>query len=61
MEPFRHVHHDIAKEHEGSGLGLSLCKMLVDAQGVKLLIESETHIGTTVNVEFPPEKVVTIN
>ena len=58
MEPFRHVHHDIAKDNEGSGLGLSLAKLLVEAQGGRLVIESEANIGTKVILEFPKDKVV---
>lgn len=57
MQPFGQVHHEDTKNHEGTGLGLPLTKRLVEAQGGKLLIESEPDIGTTVKVEFPKDRV----
>ena len=37
----------------GIGLGLYLCKKVVDAAGGQIDVESEIGIGTTVNVRFP--------
>jgi len=55
MVPFAKVRHDVTKDQEGTGLGLPLTKMLIEAQGGRLIIESEPDIGTTVKVHFPKE------
>ena len=52
MEPFGRVHAAEVRESEGTGLGLPLTKMLVEAQGGRLKITSEPGMGTTVKVEF---------
>tara|TARA_B100000315_G_scaffold85000_1_gene77885 strand:+ start:1613 stop:3862 length:2250 start_codon:yes stop_codon:yes gene_type:complete len=58
MEPFGQIHRDDEDDHEGTGLGLPLTKKLVEAQGCKLLIESEPLIGTTVKIDIPEDKVI---
>jgi PAS domain S-box-containing protein len=60
MEPFGQVKQDETLPHEGTGLGLPLTKMLVEAHGFDFSIESEPNIGTTIKVSFPKEKVVSI-
>jgi len=54
QEPFGQgrVHTEIT--HEGTGLGLSLSKKLMELQGGSLHIESELGDGTTVTLKFPP-------
>jgi len=58
FEPFVKVRHETISDHEGTGLGLSLAKRLVEAHRGNLMIESEPGIGTTVKVEFPKDNVV---
>lgn len=55
---FGQVDSGMARNFEGSGLGLPLCKSLIEAHGGTLEIESEPGIGTRVRVIFPPERVV---
>ena len=55
---FGQVDTGMDRSYEGSGLGLPLCKSLVEAHGGTLEIESEPGIGTKVRVIFPPERVL---
>ena len=43
---------------EGTGLGLPLCKSLIEGHGGDLHIESKSGVGTTVTVSFPPDRVI---
>ena len=45
-----------SRENGGSGIGLSLCKKIVEMHGSKLSIHSEEGIGTTVSFEVDVEK-----
>lgn len=53
LEPFGQARTEIELTHEGTGLGLSLSKKLMELQGGKLEIESELDVGTTVVLTFP--------
>ena len=54
-EPFFQVDGTQARRHEGTGLGLTLCKMFVELHGGSLIITSEFGEGTTVAARFPAE------
>jgi two-component system cell cycle sensor histidine kinase PleC len=58
LSMFGQVDTGMDRNFEGSGLGLPLCKSLVEAHGGTLEIESEPSIGTTVRVIFPSERLV---
>ncbi|MFN9972104.1 MAG: ATP-binding protein, partial [Phycisphaerae bacterium] len=45
-------------EGRGTGLGLPICKQLVEAHGGLLLMESTPGVGSTIWAEFPAERVV---
>ncbi len=60
LEPFRQVNSMIAKQTEGTGLGLPLAMRLVELHGGRLVIESEPGAGTLVRVCFPPERSVAL-
>ena len=53
MEPFRQVPHALARDKEGTGLGLPLTKRLVEMHGGSLVLESAADAGTTVTLRFP--------
>ena len=57
VEPFFQVDGTLARRHEGTGLGLTLCKMFVELHGGSLIIASEFGEGTTVTARFPAEIV----
>jgi len=56
-EPFTQEISDPYRAQEGSGLGLSIVKSLVEAHDGSLNIKSKIGEGTTVTVSFPIEKV----
>ena len=48
----------LARQHEGTGLGLPLTKALVELHGGVLDLQSELGEGTTVTVRFPAERII---
>jgi two-component system cell cycle sensor histidine kinase PleC len=50
LEPFGQIDASFARRHEGTGLGLSLSKNLVELHGGRLEIEIAPGAGTTVFV-----------
>lgn len=52
---FGQVHR--SQSHEGTGLGLPLCKMFAELHGGKLQLSSAVGEGTTVRIVFPSERV----
>jgi len=57
LEPFRQIDSALARKFEGTGLGLSLVKSLVERHEGRLEIESALHKGTTVRTVFPAARV----
>ncbi|MBV8166715.1 MAG: hybrid sensor histidine kinase/response regulator [Alphaproteobacteria bacterium] len=53
LSPFGQVDTSLAHKHDGVGLGLPLCKRLVELHGGTLGIESTPGRGTTVTVRLP--------
>jgi len=53
FEKFYQVDNSTTREFRGSGLGLSVCKAVVEAHGGRIWIESELHKGTTAHVVLP--------
>jgi two-component system sensor histidine kinase/response regulator len=41
------------RQQDGLGIGLALVKLILDAHGIKIDIQSETHKGTTVSLLLP--------
>jgi signal transduction histidine kinase len=41
------------EEGRGTGLGLTICKRIVDQHGGALMIESQVGIGTTIRITLP--------
>lgn len=52
-EEFRQESTGVERTHEGSGLGLSITRKLVDLLGGRVAVESEQGEGTTFTVELP--------
>ncbi len=58
LEPFAQTGNAFTKGHEGAGLGLSICKRLMEIHGGALEVESKFGKGTVVSVCFPPERTL---
>jgi two-component system, cell cycle sensor histidine kinase PleC len=50
---FEQVESEHARQHQGSGLGLALCKSFAQMHGGNLTISSEVGVGTMVTVSLP--------
>lgn len=47
FEPFRKIYTGLTRQHEGTRLGLSICKKLVEMLGGKIWVESQLGVGST--------------
>lgn len=53
FKPFEQLDSTLTKAHEGTGLGLSLCKRIVELHGGKIWVESEVGKGSRFIFKFP--------
>ena len=53
FEPFRRGEASVSRAHEGTGLGLTITKRLVELSGGRLTLESQIGLGTTVTIWLP--------
>jgi signal transduction histidine kinase len=58
LQPFGQVDSQRARKYEGTGLGLPICKSLVELHGGELLVTSEPNAGTTLTARFPVSRTV---
>jgi len=56
QQPFSQVANALSRSHEGTGLGLSLSRSLVELHGGSLDLDSRLGEGTTVTVSLPLER-----
>jgi signal transduction histidine kinase len=59
LQPFVQADNKLNRRHEGTGLGLSLVRSMIEVHGGTFKLESEVGIGTTATLIFPPERIVT--
>ncbi len=57
MAPFSQVDSTLSRKHQGTGLGLPICKALAELHGGGLTMKSEPGVWTTVTVRFPAERI----
>jgi len=57
LEPFVQVENELTRRYEGTGLGLSLSKQLIELHGGRIGIVSKPEIGTTVSVHLPASRL----
>lgn len=53
FDRFRQVDKSFTRNHEGSGIGLSLVKSLLEMQGGTISVESQYGVGTKFTMKFP--------
>jgi signal transduction histidine kinase len=58
LEPFSQVDANFTRQHEGTGLGLPLCRTMAELHGGHLEIESALGAGTIVTIRFPRDRVL---
>ena len=51
--PFEQVENEHARQHQGTGLGLALCKSFAEMHGGSMVLSSEVGVGTMVTVSLP--------
>jgi signal transduction histidine kinase len=56
LDPFSQINSAIASKHRGTGLGLSLAKMLTELHGGQLEIDSTPNTGTRVSIILPGQR-----
>ncbi|MEM7798890.1 MAG: ATP-binding protein, partial [Chloroflexota bacterium] len=61
FEPFVQVSNAHSREFDGAGLGLAICKQLVDALGGSIAVESKLNVGSrfTVTIQTAHEALST--
>jgi PAS domain S-box-containing protein len=58
MEPFFQAANPLQRQHEGTGLGLSLVRSFAELHGGRFVLDSAYGIGTTAQIRLPASRVV---
>jgi two-component system cell cycle sensor histidine kinase PleC len=58
LQPFTQVENTLTRTHAGTGLGLPLCKSLIELHGGRLVLESAVGRGTAVTIMLPKERIL---
>jgi len=58
LSPFRQLEDSHGRKYEGTGLGLSLTKAMVELHEGTLQVDSTVGAGTTVTALFPPGRTI---
>jgi signal transduction histidine kinase len=57
FEPFQRIDAHRSRKHGGSGLGLSISKLIVEHHGGQVTIASRPGVGTTVTIRLPADRL----
>jgi two-component system cell cycle sensor histidine kinase PleC len=58
LQPFTQVENTLTRTHAGTGLGLPLCKSLIELHGGRLALESAVGRGTAATITLPKERIL---
>ena len=58
FDEFSQLHHPQADRVKGWGLGLAICRRLIDLLGGAIAVESELDCGTTFSVHLPSASII---
>ena len=58
LTPFQQLEGSHGRKYEGTGLGLSLIKAMLDLHEGSLHVDSKLGAGTTVTAQFPPRRTI---
>ena len=58
LSPFQQLEGSHGRKYEGTGLGLSLIKAMLDLHEGSLHVDSKLGAGTTVTAKFPPRRTI---
>ena len=54
--PFVQIESSLARNYEGTGLGLPLSKNVMELHGGNISLESQIGVGTIAHIKFPAER-----
>ncbi|MBV9044918.1 MAG: PAS domain S-box protein [Alphaproteobacteria bacterium] len=60
LQAFGQIDSKVARQHQGTGLGLPISKSLIEMHGGTLTVVSAPGEGTTMTATFPVERIVTL-
>ena len=60
LQPFEQADNKLSRSHEGTGLGLTLVRSMIEIHGGTLRLESEVGVGTTAILTFPPHRIIAL-
>jgi PAS domain S-box-containing protein len=58
LSPFGQIDSRLARKHDGTGLGLPICRSLLELHGGELRLTSTPNVGTTLTAWFPPQRLI---
>ena len=61
FSPFIQIENDLTRRYEGSGLGLSICKKLIELLNGTINVKSEYGVGSTFSIALPLAKETEID
>jgi signal transduction histidine kinase/CheY-like chemotaxis protein len=61
FEAFRQLENPMQRRTDGAGLGLAICKQLIDLHGGNIWVESEVGVGSTFFFSLPVGRIETIS
>jgi len=58
LAPFGQIDSKVARQHQGTGLGLPISRSMMELHCGGIRIESAPNVGTTITASFPIERVI---